>query len=168
MADIRYITGDLVGLPIDYVVHQQNCFGAWDAGIANNLSESYVGLLTYENNKLSSYLLENSRGSYLGKLSYFETQNIITCEPLTICSSYTQYVPIVGLGVTHVEELVGNIKKVCERANMDRKTVGIPLKIGSGLATGNTDEILSKIEEAIKDIDVTLYIVSYEERKYFL
>lgn len=149
---LKYIEGDLLTSDCTVIMHQANCLKVMGAGIAKSISNLYP-----EASLADKQLKLNSLERF-GKYSFAITNNGVT-----IVNLYGQL--SIGPGLqTNYEKLESAIDSFLtfaknEDSNINTNKVGVPYKIGCGLAGGNWDVVkntLDKLSEKHK-VDIHIY-----------
>ena len=128
----------------DVLVHGNNCFCNWGAGIAVQMRKNFPSAFK------SDQATQFGDKSKLGTYSLSETKNG------TIINAYTQYKYGGGRNNADLEA----IRKVFEKINEDYsgKVICIP-KIGAGLAGGDWKEIKKVINSVTPDVEIAVYYI---------
>lgn len=129
---LEYKDGDLLKSDCTVIMHQANCFKTMGAGIAKTITEIYPAA----NKADKDYPL--TRKQRLGKFSYAIVNNI------TIVNLYGQYFYGVGKQTNYkaLEDAIdGFLTHAKSDENINLSKVGVPYRIGAGLAGGNWDLI---------------------------
>ena len=161
---INFIDGNLLDANVDIICHQVNCQCVMGAGLAKQIKENFSNVY---NEYRNLYIKTEDKKSLLGCAQFVEVYN----------KSYKYVVNLFGqlycgvkLRQTNYEALYIAIETMFESAfkNLyvgNKITIGIPYKLGCGLAGGNWNIVLSMIQElALKYqnyINVNIY--KYEE-----
>ena len=166
---IREVEGNLLTYPgLKVIGHQTNCLGVMGAGIAKQIKgqnpklfESYK---THCNEISDNHLL-------LGTVQFLPTDNgkqIVAnlFGEYSFCESIAPYNE--GGKPRHTDYVA--LKECFHRLHtwmvlMEKTTVGLPYKIGCGLAGGDWDGVVYPMiqKEFGDDEDITLYIVKYNK-----
>lgn len=126
----------------DALVHGNNCFCNWGAGLAKTIAKNYSSALK------ADQATNFGDKSKLGTYSFTETKNGI------IINAYTQFK--YGGGRNNAD--LDAIKKVFEKINEDYSGKVICIsKIGAGLAGGNWKEIKKVINSVTPDVEIAVY-----------
>lgn len=148
--------GNLLESDVDIIAHQTNCLGIMGGGIALQIRNIFPGVF----NKYVSFCNTHGDDNILGLVQYIQTKNKFG-EDKIVANMFSQYG--VGGGVqtnyAAIKNCFEDLKRVAEEKNM---TIGIPHKIGCGLAGGDWNIVLQIIDEVFGDSDVELYIYKYE------
>jgi len=163
--ELRFITGDLRGLPIDIVIHQCNCQGVMGAGIAKSLVTAYPDLRLVDHSALDQ--VSNPK-ELLGDFSALHTQNLHHDRPISIVNCYSQLDFREPNNKTDLVSLKAVFNDVGYYAKRYKLTLGFPRRLGSGLAQGNSTEILNTITETLNRYDIVVYVVDFELNKFTL
>ena len=145
---MTHVYGDLLDAPVDVIVHQTNCKGAMGAGIAKQIAMRYP-----QTNSIYRGLCwkhkDNSR-ELLGTCLYTREANYV------ICNAFGQD----GFSRYRIQTEYDMLKKCFEDiANKYAgKKIGLPYKIGCGLAGGDWNVVESMILEILDPVcDVFIY-----------
>lgn len=144
---MNIMCGDLIKLAkantFDVIVHGNNCFNTWGAGIALQLKKSFPAAYKADQ--------KTTRGDInkLGTITYALSNNIL------VVNAYTQY--HYGHQGKHVDyTALRNCFKLIKN-NFSGCRIGYP-QIGAGLAGGDWNIISSIINDELYDEDHTLVI----------
>lgn len=156
---IKIVNGDLLQSNLPLIAHQTNCLGVMGAGIAKTIKNKWNSVyIQYANYcKIFKYSKE-----LLGKCLICLTGD----EPINLVAnlfgeySFTESVaPYENRHTDYdaLKEALLDLKACCE--NYKIKELGIPYKLGCGLAGGDWDGVVFPIlQEIFNDNTVTLYI----------
>lgn len=146
---IKIVDGDLLQSNLPLIAHQTNCLGVMGAGIAKSIKNKWS--TQYTNFcKLLKYSKE-----LLGKCQVCITGD----EPINLVAnlfgeySFTESVAPYENRHTDFKKALLNLKDFCE--NNEITELGIPYKLGCGLAGGDWDGVQ---ELFANDTTMTLYI----------
>lgn len=162
---IKEVEGNLLTYPnIQIIAHQTNCLGVMGGGIAKQIKERNPEMyIVYKN-----YCKEKDKlalGTVQTLLSDNGTQIFANLfGEYSFCESIAPYEE--GGKPRHTDYPA--LKEALNRLHTymivnDKKTVGVPYKLGCGLAGGNWEDIVYPMlkDEFEADKDITLYIVKY-------
>jgi O-acetyl-ADP-ribose deacetylase (regulator of RNase III) len=152
------ITGDLLKSNADIIGHQVNCQGVMGAGLALSIRKKYPKV--FEKYK---YIVNNckNKNKLMGRTLFLsENGKVIKKEysPNTkiIANLFGQYNYGKGVQVDY-EALENSLMELKKFAKENNLSVGIPYKIGCGLAGGDWKRTKSIIEKIFKDYPVNIY-----------
>lgn len=148
---LHEVNGDLLKSDCTVIMHQANCFKIMGAGIAKNIAELYPEVKNVD---------LREQGNPIDRFGRF-TKAIIN-RNLTIVNLYGQY--NIGRGLqTNYEKLESSIDKFLLDArlnnNVSLSKVGVPYKLGCGLAGGDwkiVKDILSR-QSNKHEVDIYIY-----------
>lgn len=160
---LRFVTGDLLQSDCDIIIHQANCFTRMRSGIAKSIVAKYPQAEKADN----EFPIPSGDKGRLGNFSYAH----IPTEGVTIVNLYGQYT----YGTDKVQTLYGKFEealrkvmeglatspKHIEAYEADRSVfykIGLPYRIGCGLAGGDWNVVRTIIENVCHDYDVPIYI----------
>lgn len=157
---VREVVGDLLNSDVDVVGHQTNCIGVMGAGIAFAIKRKYPNVFT----QYKKLCTEHHNGKeLLGKCQIVsESGNIIDVNSLNrkdnekiIANLFGQY--SIGSGIEtqyeHLRTALEELKEVGKKHNL---WIGLPYKLGCGLAGGDWNVVRKMIEEVFVDYPVTI------------
>ena len=148
---IEVVNGDLLQSNLPLIAHQTNCLGVMGAGIAKAIKNKWNSVYTQYSRKL------------LGKCQVCITGN----EPINLVAnlfgeySFTESVaPFENRHTDYnaLKKALLNLKAFCEDEEVTE--VGIPYKLGCGLAGGDWDGVVYPMLQELfaNDSTITLYI----------
>lgn len=152
---LHYKNGDLLESDCTVVLHQANCFSIMGGGIALAIANKYPE--AKEVDKKSSL----SPKEKFGKFTY------VTSDGVTIGNLYGQYelgkVNLVKMNMRmkmlnkSLNEFLTSAKSgLIENVNLEK--VGVPYKIGCGLAGGDWDIVKLILERASEEHGIDIYV----------
>lgn len=150
---IQYKTGNLLNAnDIQIICHQVNTLGVMGAGIAKSIAATYPGCL----DGYKQFCKEVPASEILGQVYFYEAgdkviANIFGQKTIGRKGLHTNY-----------DALRAGLTRVYEYAKKANKNVGIPFKIGCGLAGGDWNIVNQMINDIFSGNDVTCYIYSLE------
>ena len=142
--------GDLLKSDCTVIMHQANCFKTMGAGIAKSIAKLYP-----EANKVDKEYKASPKNR-LGNFSHA----VIDDGP-TVVNLYGQFGFGVGKVQTKYDKLESAIDKFLNYAkenNVNLSKVGVPYKMGCGLAGGDWDIVLKILNRQSEKHDVDIYI----------
>lgn len=142
--------GDLLESDCTVIMHQANCFKTMGAGIAKSIAEKYPEA------HLADKSLPLSPTQRLGKFSYAKAE-----DGKTVVNLYGQY--NYGQGIqTDYDSLESAIHqfftKAREDSSVNLEKVGVPYKMGCGLAGGDWAIVKSILNRQSEFHKVIIYI----------
>lgn len=154
---VNSIKGDLIHFAkegrFDAIVHGQNCFGSWGAGIAKSIGQSFSAAKKVD---LATIVGDKKK---MGTYTFAEVK--LDCgKSLIVINAYTQYhygkkyLPSNG---SHLNLIA--LDKVMKKINEDFKGLHIAYpKIGAGKANGDWIKIKPLIQDNLSSLDQTLVV----------
>ena len=157
---IKIVNGDLLQSNLPLIAHQTNCLGVMGAGIAKAIKNKWSIVYTQYVDKCGHY---NYSKDLLGKCQVCVTED----EPIKFVAnlfgeySFTESVAPFENRHTDYDALkkaLLHLKAVCE--NTEITEIGIPYKLGCGLAGGDWDGVVYPMLQELfaNDSTITLYI----------
>lgn len=153
---VKYIKGDVLNCEATLVAHQVNVFGVMGGGIA----AAIWPMLTSES---QSAYVEKCRhdaklplAEWMGSIQIMDTRR----EGLEICNLFTQFpAPVDGTLTAY-----GYLRQALDLLRVyavlnDYDVVGVPARIGCGIAGGNWDKVQRIIHDVYDDSGITMLIV---------
>lgn len=165
---IKEVNGNLLTYPgIKVIGHQTNCLGAFGKGFALQVKKKYPYVYETYNNYCKS---QSDKHNLLGTVQVLKTDDGKYIANLfgeySFCESIAPYEE--GGKPRHTD--YDALKECLHRLHTwmvlnDKTTVGLPYKLGCGLAGGNWDDVVYPMikKEFEDDEDITLYIVKYND-----
>lgn len=150
--------GDLLQSSCTVIAHQANCFGVMGAGIAKQIAEKYPEVLRADR----EFPIAVGSRERLGRFSVAEVHDPAVGRRL-VFNLYGQYRFGRGKRHTEVKQLESAVRNMMEylQDNEDPAwvRVGLPYRIGAGLAGGDWEEILTMLERCSEDfgMEIELY-----------
>lgn len=143
--------GDLLKSNCTVIMHQANCFSTMGAGIAKSIVDLYPKVAEVD------YKLQLSKEERFGKYSKVTLDN-----NLTVVNLYGQFHYGSGRKQTNYKKLENAIDLFIQDAkknkNIDLTKIGVPYKMGCGLAGGNWEQVEKILERQSKKHSVDIYI----------
>jgi len=131
---------------VDIICHQVNTIGVMGAGIAKSIASTYPECFK----EYKHFLEITPSSSILGKVCFYEGEKVIA-------NIFGQ--KSIGRGLrTNYEALNSGLVCVHEYAKNHRMSVGIPFKIGCGLAGGDWNVVSKMIENIFGNSEVVCRI----------
>lgn len=145
---IEVVNGDLLQSNLPLIAHQTNCLGVMGAGIAKAIKNKWNSVYTQyvdicKNFEYSKDLLGKCQICVTGEYSF--TESVAPYE-----NRHTDY--------DALKKALLNLKAFCEDEEITE--VGIPYKLGCGLAGGDWDGVVYPMLQELfaNDSTITLYI----------
>ena len=157
---IKIVNGDLLQSNLPLIAHQTNCLGVMGAGIAKAIKNKWSIVYTQYVDKCRHY---NYSKDLLGKCQVCVTED----EPIKFVAnlfgeySFTESVAPFENRHTDYDALkksLSHLKAICENTEITK--IGIPYKLGCGLAGGDWDGVVYPMLQELfaNDSTITLYI----------
>ena len=157
---IKTVNGDLLQSNLPLIAHQTNCLGVMGAGIAKAIKNKWSIVYTQYIDKCRHY---NYSKDLLGKCQVCVTED----EPIKFVAnlfgeySFTESVAPFENRHTDYDALkksLLHLKAICENTEITK--IGIPYKLGCGLAGGDWDGVVYPMLQELfaNDLTITLYI----------
>ena len=157
---IKIVNGDLLQSNLPLIAHQTNCLGVMGAGIAKSIKDKWSIVYTQYVDKCRYY---NYSKDLLGKCQVCVTED----EPIKFVAnlfgeySFTESVAPFENRHTDYDALkksLLHLKAICENTEITK--IGIPYKLGCGLAGGDWDGVVYPMLQELfaNDLTITLYI----------
>lgn len=148
---LKIIKGDLVEMAskgdFDVIVHGQNCFHGWGAGIAKTIGRRFPQAKKAD--KETRFGDKKKLGTYS-----FAKVTLDCGKELIIVNAYTQYNFGQGLQLNY-----NALEKVMEKIAEDFSDLHVAYpKIGAGHAGGDWKKISASIDEKLEKLNRTLVI----------
>lgn len=149
---VHIVEGDLLKSDCTMIVHQCNCHGTMGAGIAKQIVNKYPSVIEADLN----YEIPVGSTARMGKYSHMWVLNDDK-EGVMVVNMYSQY--DYGKG-THTDYYAFSlaITNILEQAKSLNLKVGLPYRIGAGLAGGNWDMIYELIFMVSKEVGKDVYL----------
>lgn len=148
---IYNIDGDLLKSDCTVIMHQANCFSTMGAGIARSIADKYP---MAEQADRTFPLPPKDR---LGRYSYIETD-----DKTTVVNLYGQYNMGAGLQTNYhmLEKSIETLFLDAQRGliSIDLSKVGLPYKMGCGLAGGDWEIVLGIVKRLSNKYMIDIFI----------
>lgn len=151
---IHHKKGDLLKSDCTVIMHQANCFKTMDAGIAKSIVKLYPEVKRVDKE------YKACPKERLGNFTHVTINN----GP-TIVNLYGQY----GFGREKIqtkydklESAIENFFTFAKKNNIDLSKVGVPYKVGCGLAGGDWNVVLGILDKQSEKHNVDIYIYELE------
>lgn len=164
--NIEIVEGDLLDADVDIICHQVNCRGVMGAGLAKQIAtmfpivyneyKNYYMMFKFKSNLLGECLIVNNEIAFKHK-EYSYIANLFGQENCSTTDRMTDY-----------EALYKSFDKLFEFANSlgNKETriisIGIPYKIGAGLARGDWNIIFEIIKHFANEYKNRIKIKIYK------
>ena len=156
---IKFRNGDFLKAEEQYKVHQVNCRGRMDTGIAKQIKYQFPAVYQQYHN-LFINADEDICKSYLGTIFpvVVEGQCIINLFGELECSQD-------NVRHTNYEAFYSGLEKLREYLYlMNSKSVAFPFKIGSGRGGGDWNVIIAMIISVFKHSNITIIFYKYDPK----
>lgn len=146
---MRIISGDILKSDVDIICHQVNCVGVMGAGLAKQIREKYPEV--YQ--EYTKYCNQAIKPQYiLGDVLLSKCK-----DGKVVANLFGQVHYGAWERQTDYKALGEAFTKTATAVSKLDKTVGLPYKIGCGLAGGNWDIVQDMIVRIFKDCDYRIY-----------
>lgn len=148
---VQYKKGNLLAADdVQIICHQVNTLGVMGAGIAKSIASAYPDCLE----EYKRFCKNTPSSELLGQVYFYEGRD------KAIANIFGQ--KTIGRNGLHTNyyALRAGLASVCEYAKKTNNSVGIPYKIGCGLAGGDWNIVSQMIEEIFDGDNVTCYVYS--------
>ena len=147
---ITEVKADLLEFPVQAIFHCANCFNVMGGGVAKSIKTKYP-----EAFQADSETVCGSKAK-LGKFSFAQTE-----DAKLIYNLYGQYKFGAGRQINY-EALYQAIEAAkLHSSELLVKTIGVPYRMGCGLAGGNWGIVYAMLEAAFKDSSQDLYVCKF-------
>lgn len=157
---IKIVNGDLLQSNLPLIAHQTNCLGVMGAGIAMAIKNKWNSVYTQYVNICKNF--EYSK-DLLGKCQICVTGEFPIKFVANLFGEYSFTESVAPFENRHTDynalkKALLNLKAFCEDEEVTE--VGIPYKLGCGLAGGDWDEVVYPMLQELfaNDSTITLYI----------
>lgn len=149
--DIKYYNGDVLTSNADVIMHQVNCQGSFNSGVAKAVKDKYIDVY----NQYSSFCKTQKSKDLLGQVLYVKID-----EDRYIANLFGQeFYGYKGGKYTSYDAIDKCLKNVAENAvNAGVKTIALPFKMSSDRGGADWDVILALIKSAFNNTDITIEI----------
>lgn len=158
---VRIVNGNLLTSNMNVIGHQVNCKGVMGAGIALQIKNHYPKVFAEYKNLCTKHF--EGQG-LMGKCQVVsESGEIITHksfikkkEDRLVANLFGQNGFGIGLQTeySHLKTSLVELKLICKEHDL---WVGLPYNLGSGLAGGDWDKVISLIEDVFHDYPITIF-----------
>lgn len=146
---IKIVEGNLLDAKEDLILHQVNCKGKMNSGVAKQIREKWNGV--YDN-----YVKLCNNHSSRNLLGYAQFVNVNKEQYVVNLFSQLLY-GYDGQRYTNYEALYRALEKVSIKAREFNLSIALPYRIGCDRGGANWNIVYTMIEELFKDVDVTIY-----------
>lgn len=157
---IEIINGDLLQSNLPLIAHQTNCLGVMGAGIARSIKNKWSNVYTQYADICKNF--EDSK-DLLGKCQICVTGEFPIKFVANLFGEYSFTESVAPFENRHTDydalkKALLNLKAFCEDEEVTE--VGIPYKLGCGLAGGDWDGVVYPMLQELfaNDSTITLYI----------
>lgn len=152
---IKEVEGNLLDEELDIIAHQVNCLGIMGAGIALQIKNKYPEV--YKEYKRASERIPMQE--LLGRSQIIFVER----EGKFVANIFSQQ--RIGKGrQTNYEALKEGLIELKNFAKKNNYSVGLPYKIGCGLAGGDWGVVRKIIDQAFYDYEVTIVKLKQKEK----
>ena len=149
--EIKYFDGDVLTSTAPIIMHQVNCKGAMNSGVAKAIKEKwpvvYDEYIRFYQNIPTNMLLGTTQFVKIGADRY--VANLFAQEKYGYNGErYTSY--------DAIDKCLKSVAQNAENGKIDR--VAMPYKMSSDRGGADWDVILSLVNSAFKDTDITIEI----------
>ena len=156
MSKVKIIVGDITEFPhgIQAIFHGCNTLNIMGAGLALDLAQKYPCVLGTDT-LVHDYWKENKVGeSLLGQFSFCAVDD----HPHVVYNLYQQKTLGAGaLDYDALENAMNSAVSHCTKIGVTK--IGVPFRIGCGLAGGDWNHVIQIIQDAAQKFDGDMYIV---------
>lgn len=155
---IKLVKGDLLQSKLPLIAHQTNCLGVMGAGIARSIRNKWHNVF----NQYIDYCKQlNYSRDLLGKCQICQTGYNNTKYVANLFGEYSFTESVAPFENRHTDydalrEAFISLKQ--QALEMGIKDIGIPSKLGCGLAGGDWNGIVYPMIQEIFNTDINLYI----------
>ena len=157
---IKTVNGDLLQSNLPLIAHQTNCLGVMGAGIAKAIKNKWSIVYTQYVDKCRHY---NYSKELLGKCQVCVTEDEPIKFVVNLFGEYSFTESVAPFENRHTDydalkKSLLHLKAICENTEITK--IGIPYKLGCGLAGGDWDGVVYPMLQELFDNDstITLYI----------
>lgn len=157
---IEIVNGDLLQSNLPLIAHQTNCLGVMGAGIAKSIKNKWNDVYTQYANFCKNF---NYSTGLLGKCQVCVTGETPTKIVANLFGEYSFTESVAPYENRHtnydaLKAALLDLKEFCE--DEDITEIGIPYKLGCGLAGGDWDSVVYPMLQELfsNDSTITLYI----------
>lgn len=169
--NIEFINGNILDSEDDMICHQVNCKAVMGAGLAKQIANKFKNVFNEYKAKCAMYSFNSN--NLLGSCDFVECKSN-NGNKLIITNLYGQNDIGIKVRQTNYEFLYQSLEKMFNYLNEQSilynrpYNVGIPYKLGCGLAGGNWHIVYAMIESfAISYPNISIKIYKYEDSNIY-
>lgn len=156
---IEIVNGDLLKADLPVIAHQTNCLGVMGAGIAKSIKNKWNNVFIQYKNLCTNVI---DKHNLLGKIQLCATNDTPIKYIVNLFGEYSFTESVAPYENRHTDyNALRNALTVLKEklVFLDFDKVGIPYKLGCGLAGGDWDGVVyPMLQEIFNDNTITLYI----------
>lgn len=156
---IEIVNGDLLKADLPVIAHQTNCLGVMGAGIAKSIKNKWNNVFIQYKSLCTNII---DKHNLLGKIQLCATNDTPIKYIVNLFGEYSFTESVAPYENRHTDyDALRNALTVLKEklVFLDFDKVGIPYKLGCGLAGGNWDGVVyPMLQEIFNDNTITLYI----------
>ena|SRR5699024_3076877 len=154
---IIHVKGDLLESDCNVIVHQANCFASMGGGIARQIAQRYPSVLKAD----CDYHIAIGDAARMGHYSYADVDG--PHGTVKIINLYSQYNYGRGKQTNNMMFELGldQILTKIKSSGQENIKIGLPFKIGCGLAGGDWNIIEAIIERLADQHNVDIYLYEF-------
>lgn len=156
---IEIVNGDLLKADLPVIAHQTNCLGVMGGGIAKSIKNRWSNVFTQYKSLCTNVV---DKHKLLGRTQICPTNDTPIKEVANLFGEYSFTESVAPYENRHTDydalrNALASLKEKLIILGYDK--VGIPYKLGCGLAGGDWDGVVyPMLQEIFNDNTVTLYI----------
>lgn len=156
---IEIVNGDLLKADLPVIAHQTNCLGVMGAGIAKSIKNKWNNVFIQYKNLCTNVI---DKHNLLGKIQLCATNDTPIKYIVNLFGEYSFIKSVAPYENRHTDynalrNALTMLKEKLVFLSFDK--VGIPYKLGCGLAGGDWDGVVyPMLQEIFNDNTITLYI----------
>ena len=156
---IEIVNGDLLKADLPVIAHQTNCLGVMGAGIAKSIKNKWNNVFTKYKSLCTNIV---DKHNLLGKIQLCATNDTPIKEIANLFGEYSFTESVAPYENRHTDydalrNALVSLKEKLTILGYDK--VGIPYKLGCGLAGGDWNGVVyPMLQEIFNDNTITLYI----------
>lgn len=156
---IKIVNGDLLKSDLPIIAHQTNCLGVMGAGIAKSIKNKWNNVFIQYKNLCTNVI---NKHNLLGKIQLCATNDTPIKYIVNLFGEYSFTESVTPYENRHTDyDALRNALTVLKEklVFLGFDKVGIPYKLGCGLAGGNWEDVVyPMLQEIFNDNTITLYI----------
>ena len=156
---IEIVNGDLLKADLPVIAHQTNCLGVMGAGIAKSIKNKWNNVFIQYKSLCTNVI---DKHNLLGKIQLCATDDTPIKYIVNLFGEYSFTESVAPYENRHTDyNALRNALTVLKEklVFLDFDKVGIPYKLGCGLAGGDWDGVVyPMLQEIFNDNTITLYI----------